>query len=66
MPALNLTSALKEHDEIYEQLVRMHEGLSEQESLKLWARFALILINHIGDRDVVDEAIRLARSHAAS
>jgi hypothetical protein len=61
MPALNLAPALTGHDDLYERLVRMHEGLSEGDSLKLWAKFALLLANHIGDPAVITDAIAIAR-----
>lgn len=61
MSALNLAPNLSGHDDLYASLVGMHEGLSEAESLKLWARLSLILINHIGDREVVEQAIATAR-----
>jgi hypothetical protein len=47
-------------DDIYEQLIAMHDRRSVEDSLKLSARLNLILINHIGDREVVAEAIALA------
>lgn len=62
MSALNLAPNLTRHDDLYERLVRMHEGLTEAESLKLWARLTLILINHIGQPEVIDEAITAAHS----
>lgn len=61
MPALNLSPNLSQHDDLYDQLIRMHEGLSDAESLRLWSRLALILINHIGDRQVTEQAIAAAR-----
>ncbi|MFT4014586.1 MAG: DUF2783 domain-containing protein [Paracoccus sp. (in: a-proteobacteria)] len=61
MPALNLTPNLARHDDLYESLVAMHDGLSDAESLKLWARFALILMNQIGDPEVISAAIAAAR-----
>lgn len=61
MSALNLAPNLTRHDDLYEALVGMHEGLTEAESLKLWARFALILINQIGDPAVIQDAIATAR-----
>lgn len=61
MPALKLDPALIGHDDLYERLVQMHEGLSEQDSLKLWAKFALLLANHIGDPAVIGDAIAIAR-----
>ena len=48
-------------DDVYEQLVRLHEGLSEADSLKVWAKLVLTLANHIGDRVVIEQAIAVAR-----
>lgn len=60
MASLNTAPNLSGHDDIYEGLIGLHDGLSEGESLQAWSRLVLLLINHIGDRDVIDEAIRLA------
>lgn len=48
-------------DDVYQQLLQMHEGLDEAQSLKVCARLILALSNHIGDSAVVIEAIELAR-----
>jgi Protein of unknown function (DUF2783) len=48
-------------DDFYEALIRAHEGLSEAESHTLNARLVLILANQIGDLDVLQEALALAR-----
>lgn len=48
-------------DDLYAALLEAHEGLSEDESARLNARLVLILMNHTGDREVVEEAIRVAR-----
>ena len=61
MAELITTPNLAGGDDVYERLVRLHEGLSEAESLKVWAKLALVLANHIGDRGVVEQAIALAR-----
>lgn len=61
MPELILTPNLAEVDDVYEALVRMHDGLTEGESLKVWAKFALTLANHVGDRTVIAQAIAVAR-----
>ncbi|MCF6370943.1 DUF2783 domain-containing protein [Rhizobium halophilum] len=61
MPAVNLGTNLSDHDALYEALVRLHDGLSDEESLRLWARLTLILMNHIGDRDVLLAAMEKAR-----
>jgi hypothetical protein len=44
-------------DDIYQWLVDAHEGLSEMDSLRLNARLVLLLANHIGDPQVIREAI---------
>jgi Protein of unknown function (DUF2783) len=44
---------LDRHDDIYERLVKMHDGLSEDESRKLNAKLILTLINQVGDADTV-------------
>lgn len=61
MPALNLAPNLDRHDDLYDALVRLHDGLSDEESLRLWSRLTLILMNHIGDRDVLFAAMETAR-----
>jgi hypothetical protein len=48
-------------DDIYDALIRLHDGLSEEESAAANARLVLILANHIGDVDIIREAARLAR-----
>lgn len=48
------------HDDIYARLIDLHAGKSEQESALINARLILLLINHLGDREAVMEAIALA------
>ena len=60
MSALNTRPNLADPDTIYQRLIQLHENLDEAQSLKVNARLILALINHIGDRDVVLEAIDLA------
>lgn len=61
MSELNLTPNLTAHDDLYDALVRLHDGLGDEDSLRLWARLTLILMNHIGDRDVLFAAMKAAR-----
>lgn len=65
MAALNVAPNLRRADDVYERLVQLHEGLSDTESLKVWAKLVLTLANHIGDPDVVEEAIALVRPRPA-
>jgi len=48
-------------DDIYELLIELHAGLSEEESMRVNARLVLLLLNHIGDASVIREAIAAAR-----
>ena len=57
---------LDQVDDVYQQLLEMHEGLDEAQSLKVCARLILALSNHIGSSTVVLEAIELARGSAIS
>ena len=49
-------------DEFYEQLVGAHRGLSDEASRLLNARLVLLLANHIGDLDVLAQALHAARA----
>ncbi len=51
-------------DDFYEALIETHRGLSDEESRRLNARLILILANQIGDMEVLEEALRLAREDA--
>ncbi len=66
MTALIRQPNLDRVDDIYQQLLAMHDGLDEAQSLKASARLILALANHIGDSAVVLEAIALARAQPAS
>lgn len=48
-------------DDFYECLIRSHDGLDEAASHALNARLVLLLANHVGDLNVLDEAMRIAR-----
>ena len=61
MTGLITTPNLEGADDIYEKLVGLHDGLTEAESLKVWAKLVVTLVNHIGDRTIVEQAIALAR-----
>ncbi|KGF68890.1 hypothetical protein LL06_14075 [Hoeflea sp. BAL378] len=48
-------------DDFYETLIRAHEGLSDEDSAAFNARLILVLANHIGDPEVLGEALEAAR-----
>lgn len=61
MADLHTDSRLPDPDAAYRALIQAHRGLSEADSAALNTRLVLILANHIGDQDVLSEAIALAR-----
>jgi len=60
MSELNTQANIKAPDEFYAKLLAVHEGLSKAESDAFNARLILLLANHIGDRQVLSEALRAA------
>ena len=52
---------LRDPDGFYAALVTAHQGLSDEVSELLNARLVLILANHIGDPEILREALALAR-----
>lgn len=61
MAKLVTTRNLPRPDDVYALLIGAHEGLSKAESDALNARLILILLNHIGDEQVIAEALEMAR-----
>jgi uncharacterized radical SAM superfamily protein len=59
---LNLAPNLARPDEVYAALIAAHDGLTREQSEALNARLILILLNHIGDEDVIREALAVARA----
>ena len=55
---------LEQADEIYALLIEAHRGLTAEASQKLNARLILLLLNQVGDTQIVREAIRAARPAA--
>jgi len=66
MAQLVTTPNLFAPDDFYERLIAMHRDLDERESSAVNARLILLLANHIGDAEVLDEAMRLARGAAGT
>lgn len=48
-------------DDFYESLIETHHDLSDEQSALVNAKLVLLLANHIGDLDVLREAMQLAR-----
>ncbi|MEP0990866.1 MAG: DUF2783 domain-containing protein [Tateyamaria sp.] len=58
--SLNLTPNIDGADDFYAELLAVHEGLEKPESDALSARLILILANHIGQRNVLTQALAAA------
>lgn len=62
MTALDLTSRFPDPDAAYRALIEAHRGLSGEESAALNTALVLLLANHIGSPEVLEEAIAAARA----
>jgi Protein of unknown function (DUF2783) len=62
MTKLITASRFDNPDAAFVALVEARRGLTVEQSADLDARLVLILANHIGDPDVLAEAIALARA----
>ena len=58
---LSTRSNFARPDDAFRMIVEAHRGLDDAQSADLDAALMLILANHIGDLDVLREAIDLAR-----
>ena len=58
---LNRQPNLTDPDGFYEELIDAQRGLSDEQSQLMNAKLILLLANQIGDRDVLREALAIAR-----
>lgn len=62
MPAALCTETnIADPDAFYAELIDLHRGLSDEQSRLVNAKLVLLLANHIGDLDVLREAMAAAR-----
>lgn len=62
--ALTTRPNIADADGFYARLLATHRSLDEAASHALNARLVLILANHIGDAQVLEQALALAREGA--
>lgn len=53
-------------DDFYQVLIDTHRNLSDEQSALVNAKLILLLANHIGDMQVLREALNLARADVAA
>ena len=58
---LSTQSNFTDPDSAYRLIVEAHRGLEDAQSVALDAALVLVLANHIGDADVLRDAIALAK-----
>jgi len=61
--ALNRQPNIPDQDVFYAELIDAQRDLNDDQADMMLAKLALILCNHIGDREVLQEAIALARTN---
>jgi Protein of unknown function (DUF2783) len=66
MQKLKTNANMPKPDDLYELLIRSHDGLTKAQSDAFNARLIMILMNHIGDEATLREALSLAQSTARS
>jgi len=62
MGTLNLEPNIAQPDDFYESLIGIHRDLTPEESAKVNARLVLLLANHVGDIEVLQQALAAARN----
>lgn len=60
MSKLNTAPNIAAPDDFYAELIRAHDGLDDDASAALNARLILLLANHVGDAEVLRQAIAAA------
>jgi hypothetical protein len=60
MAKLVTTPNIARPDDLYQALIDLHQGRSDEESERVNARLILLLANHIGDEEAIGEAIAIA------
>lgn len=61
---LTTSANLTAPDDFYDALISAHNGLSLEESQAFNARLVLLLANHIGSFEVLQQALQAAKSIA--
>jgi hypothetical protein len=57
---LNTNPNIAAPDDFYEELIGLHRDLTEEQSALVNAKLVLLLANHVGELDVLREAMRAA------
>jgi len=58
--SLNIKPNLPDPDGFYQELIDSQREMDDAQAERMNCKLVLILANHIGDREIIREAIRLA------
>ena len=61
MGALKLEPNIVRPDDFYDALIALHRGLTPEQSAKVNAKLVLLLANHVGNMEVLKQALEAAR-----
>ena len=61
MTQLNIESNFTNADEFYEALINAHRDLTLEQSHQMNAKLVLLLANHVGNLDVLKDAMQRAK-----
>ena len=62
---LNRQPNIADPDGFYEELIASQRNLSDEQCELMNSKLVLLLANHVGDREVLREALRLAQPKGA-
>lgn len=57
---LNLQPNITKPDDFYEELINSQRDMSDDEAQLMNSKLILLMANHIGDRNIISEAITAA------
>ncbi len=58
--SLNLNSNIADPDAFYKELIDSQRGMDDAQAAMMNCKLVLLLANHIGDREVIREALKRA------
>ncbi|MBK7474191.1 MAG: DUF2783 domain-containing protein [Betaproteobacteria bacterium] len=61
MGSLKLEPNIARPDDFYDALIALHRGLTPEQSAKVNAKLVLLLANHVGNMEVLKQALDAAR-----
>lgn len=61
MNKIDTAIRISRHDDLYQKLVDLHDGRTEEESRKINAKLILVMMNQIGDFETLSDIFDLVQ-----